>query len=202
MKKVGIMGGTFNPIHYGHLFLAEHAYEELGLDKILFMPSKNPPHKEYPEGITEQQRVDMIELAIKDNAHFELSAFELEREGPTYTADTLTLLQEQHPDTGYYFIVGADSLFYMHEWWKPQAIFRLCTVVAANRDDLITDRLQRQAHELKRMFNARIIIIDMPTIQIASGAIRKRVAEHKSIRYYLPEAVHDYICHNKLYLTD
>lgn len=199
MKKVGIMGGTFNPIHVGHLFLAENAYEQLELSKVLFMPSKNPPHKEKPDMVTEQQRVDMIALAIQSNPHFELSTFELTREGMTYTADTLTLLTEQNPDIEYYFIVGADSLFYMHKWRNPQIIFNLCTVIAANRDEAAPEELEKQAGFLNKTYNARIKFIQMPTIQIASAVIRKRIAEGKSVRYYLTDAVNDYILANKLY---
>lgn len=199
MKKVGIMGGTFNPIHLGHLFLADNAYEQLELDKVLFMPSKNPPHKEKPDMVTEQQRVDMITLAIKDNPHFELSTFELDRDGMTYTADTLTLLTEQNPDTEYYFIVGADSLFYMHKWWKPQIIFNLCTVIAASRDNAALVELEKQSEFLKETFHARIRLIQMPTIQIASAVIRERIAEGKSVRYYLTDNVNEYIVENKLY---
>ena len=199
MKKVGIMGGTFNPIHYGHLFLAENAYEQAGLDQILFMPSKNPPHKAKPNSITEQQRVDMISLAIKDNPHFALSTLELEREGMTYTADTLKILTEEQSDTEYYFIVGADSLFMMQNWYEPQIIFDLCTVVVAGRDHVELEQLQQHALYLQNMFQAKILLIDMPTIQIASAVIRDRVAANKPIRYYLPDAVNAYINKNKLY---
>lgn len=201
MKKIGIMGGTFNPIHFGHLFLAENAYEQLGLDKILFMPSKNPPHKEKPDMITEKQRLDMITLAIRNNPHFEVSTFELDRDGMTYTADTLTLLTKQNPDTQYYFIVGADSLFYMQQWWKPQIIFDLCIVVAASRDHADMEQLKTQADALNRIFHGRIELIDMPTIQIASAAIRERISRHKSVRYYLPDDVNRYITENQLYAT-
>jgi nicotinate-nucleotide adenylyltransferase len=202
MSKVGIMGGTFNPIHYGHLFLAEAAYEQLDLDNVLFMPSKNPPHKDKPQMITEQQRVDMIELAIGDNPHFEFSSFELDREGMTYSADTLTLLKEKNPNTEYYFIVGADSLFYMHKWMQPQIIFDLCTVVAASRDNTNQDQLCQQADYLKANYNAKIELIDMPTIQIASAVIRKRVSMGKSVKYYLPDDVYSYIVRNELYTVD
>jgi len=202
MCKVGIMGGTFNPIHYGHLFLAEAAYEQLRLDYVLFMPSKNPPHKDKPQMISEQQRVDMIELAIRDNSHFRFSPFELEREGTTYTADTLTLLKEKNPDHEYYFIVGADSLFYMHKWMKPEIVFQLCTVVAAGRDNTQQDQLCKQADYLKQHFKARVSLIDMPTIQISSAAIRERSYEGKSLKYYLPDDVCSYIEKNKLYIVD
>ncbi len=201
MKKIGIMGGTFNPIHFGHLFLAENAYEQIGLDQILFMPSKNPPHKAKPSQVTDEQRVEMISLAIKDNPHFELSSFELERNGYTYTADTLTLLKQENPEMEYYFIVGADSLFMMPQWYQPQTIFDLCTVVAAGRDHVEPKKLQQQAEYLKRQYKARVLLLDMPTIQIASEEIRKRRKEQRSVRYYLPEAVIEYINKNRLYLT-
>lgn len=202
MKKVGIMGGTFNPVHFGHLFLAEQAYEQLALDKVLFMPSKNPPHKAKPESVSEQGRVDMIELAIRENPHFELSTVELEREGMTYTADTLTILTEQHADTEYFFIVGADSLFMMQNWWKPETIFKLCTVAAANRDNMDQAGIERQAEYLKLTFGASIALINMPMIQISSAEIRKRISAEKSVRYYLPDSVYDYIRKNRLYAVN
>jgi nicotinate-nucleotide adenylyltransferase len=202
MNKIGIMGGTFNPIHYGHLFLAENAYEQIGCDKILFMPSKNPPHKAKPEDITEQQRVDMVSLAIADNPHFELSTFELEREGFTYTADTLTLLKKENPDTTYYFIVGADSLFMMQNWKDPQVVFDLCTVVVASRDHVDMDKISQHSEYLKKQFHANILLIDMPTIQIASANIRERAEQHKTIRYYVPKSVIDYIDRNGLYTAN
>lgn len=201
MKKVGIMGGTFNPIHYGHLFLAEYAYDQIGLNQILFMPSKNPPHKVKPEDITDQQRSDMISLAITDNPHFELSSMELEREGMTYTADTLSILVKEHPNTKYYFIVGADSLFMMQNWMDPQTIFNLCTIVAASRDNVEKEKLQKHAEYLESAFNASILLLDMPTIQIASAIIRDRIATNKSTRYYLPDAINIYIAENRLYQT-
>ncbi len=201
MKKIGIMGGTFNPIHFGHLFLAENAFEQIGLDQILFMPSKNPPHKAKPYQVSDQQRVEMISLAIKDNPHFALSTFELERDGYTYTADTLTLLKEEHSDEEYYFIVGADSLFMMQQWYQPEVVFGLCTVVAASRDNVELEKLQQQAEALKQQFQAKILLLDMPTIQIASEEIRNRLKEQRSVRYYLPEGVIDYINKHNLYRT-
>jgi nicotinate-nucleotide adenylyltransferase len=199
MKKVGIMGGTFNPIHYGHLFLAENAYEQLNLDQVLFMLSKNPPHKAKPEMITDQQRVDMVSLAIRENPHFTLSTLELERDGMTYTADTLTILMKENSDTEYYFIVGADSLFMMQQWKDPQTVFDQCVVVAASRDNVEMQRMQQQVAQLKNLFDANIILIEMPTMQIASAMIRERVALRKTIRYYLPDAVITYINNNQLY---
>lgn len=199
MKKVGIMGGTFNPIHFAHLFLAENAQEQLGLDKVLFMPSKNPPHKEKPEEVTQKQRVEMILLGIQGNPHFELSTVELDREGMTYTADTLELLTEENPDTQYYFIVGADSLLYMHKWKHPRTIFNRCIVVATCRDQVDMEDLKRQAEFLEREFNARIQLLEMPLIQISSHVIRDRLVANQSVRYYIPDSVNAYIKMNKLY---
>lgn len=199
MKKIGIMGGTFNPIHNGHLFLAENAYEQIGLDQILFMPSKNPPHKAKPNMVTDQQRVEMIQLAIQDNPHFALSTLELERDGYTYTADTLTLLAKGNQEIRYYFIVGADSLFMMQQWYQPQIIFDLCTVVAAGRDQVDENKLAAQAELLKKQFHADIQLVVMPTMQIASADIRDRVTQNKTIRYYLPDQVAQFINQHQLY---
>ena len=199
MKKVGIMGGTFNPIHYGHLFLAESAFEQLGLDKVLFIPTKNPPNKLIEGGVTQEQRARMIALAISDNPHFELSLMELEREGVTYTADTLSILTEEKPDTEYYFIVGADSLMQLQTWKNPEKIFRLSRVAAAGRDDMDQEQLVRQAQALKDAYNAQICFIDMPAVRISSSDIRKRIAAGKSIKYYVHDAVIKYIEENQLY---
>ncbi len=199
MKKIGIMGGTFNPIHYGHLFLAENAFDQIGLDRIQFMPSKNPPHKLKPDMVTDEQRVDMIKLAIGGNPHFEVSTLELEREGLTFTADTLTILTRENPDMHYYFIVGADSLFMMHEWKNPQVVFKHCTVVAAGRDNVEQESLKQQAEYLKEQFHADIRLLQMPTIQISSADIRSRLSEGKTVRYYLPDLVIAYMKENQLY---
>ena len=117
MKKIGIMGGTFDPIHMGHLILGEKAYEQLGLDKVLFMPCGNPPHKRNRKGrATDEQRAKMVRLAIEDNPHFELSLIEMHEEGYTYTYRTLEQLNVENPDTEYYFIIGADSLYNFDTW--------------------------------------------------------------------------------------
>ena len=199
MNKIGIMGGTFNPIHFGHLFLAENAYEQAGLDKVLFMPSKNPPHKAVTSKVTEAQRVDMIELAIKDNPHFELSTLELNREGMTYTADTLQVLKEENEDAEYYFIVGTDSLFMMQNWKEPQVVFDLCTVLVAARDNANVDEIHKHMDFLKKTFQAKVLYIEMPMLQIASADIRERIEKKYTVRYYMPTSVIQYITDHRLY---
>ena len=199
MKKVGIMGGTFNPIHYGHLFLAEQAYEQIGLNSILFMPSKNPPHKKGQEIISAEHRLNMVKQAVMDNPHFEVSTMELDREGMTYTADTLKAMTSDNTDMEYYFIIGGDSLLQITEWRDPQTIFNLSIIVASGRDHLTEDTLIQQAEELKRTYGARIVLLDMPTIEISSADIRSRIAAGKSIRYYLPQTVLNYITSHGLF---
>ena len=199
MKKVGIMGGTFNPVHQGHLILAENAFEQVSLDEVLFMPSKNPPHKSKKEILSQEHRCNMVKLAIRNNPHFNLSMVEIEREGTTYTADTLTLLTKEHPDSQYYFIVGADSLFMMQDWMEPQTVFNHCIILVARRDHMNVDELERQSSYLKETYGARIILLDMPTIDISSNLIRDRLSQNKTVRYYVPEDVITYITKNNLY---
>lgn len=202
MSKIGIMGGTFNPIHNGHLFLAENAFEQAELDKILFMPAKNPPHKAKLKLITDRQRAEMVKLAIQDNPNFELSEMELWREGFTYTADTLTLLKKDNPQNHYHFIVGTDSLFMMQSWRKPEVIFGLCTVVVAGRDNAEEEQIMKHIKYLKETFGADIMYVKMPMIMISSEDIRQRIAEGRSVRYFLPDRILEYIHKNKLYMTD
>lgn len=197
--KIGIMGGTFNPIHNGHLFLAENTREQAGLDKILFMPSKNPPHKTVSSCITQQQRVDMIRLAISDNPFFELSELELQRDGFTYTADTLTLLTEESPDISYYFIVGTDSLFMMQHWYQPHKIFERCIIAVAARENADEEQIRKHSEFLKKEFGAKIIHVQMPLIDISSDLIRKKCSDGKTLKYYLPDSVIRYIRDNRLY---
>ncbi|HPU64014.1 MAG TPA: nicotinate-nucleotide adenylyltransferase [Mobilitalea sp.] len=199
MKKVGIMGGTFNPIHNGHLFLAEHAYDQADLDFVLFMPTLNPPHKADIDVLSIEHRLNMVKLAIKDNPNFVLSELELNRPGLTYTSDTLKILKEKEPDTEYYFIVGADSLMMMTQWKDPQMVFKLSTVVAGGRENYSMEQLRQQADYLEKTYNGKIILLDMPYIEISSEIIRERVAENKSIRYYVPDEVLDYIKRHNLY---
>lgn len=200
MKKIGLMGGTFNPIHYGHLFLAENAYQQICLDRILFIPSMNPPHKSKTELISSEHRANMVKLAIKDNPHFKISMMEMQREGTTYTADTLTILKEENPKIEYYFIVGADSFFMLQNWGKPQTIFDLCTIVVAGRNLTPKNKMNQQLDFLTETYGAKVLFLDMPNIGISSAEIRDRIVAKKGIHYYVPEEVEAYI--NELHLYE
>lgn len=200
MSRIGIMGGTFNPIHFAHLILAESSYEELKLDKVLFMPSKKPPHKLNENIVSDDHRVCMLQLAIQDNPHFEVSCMELEREGITYTADTLRELNDNYPEDEFYFILGADSLYQIEDWWKPKEIFNLTNIVAAGRDHVTSQELTRQAAHLKELFGARIHLLNTPNMDISSKMLRQCLSNGKSIRYYVPDSVEQYIRTQNLYM--
>ena len=200
LKRIGIMGGTFDPIHLGHLILGECAYNEFGLDKVLFMPSGNPPHKKDASGrASNEHRQKMTELAIANNPHFELSLLEMEREGYIYTNETLRILKKAHPDTEYYFIMGADSLFQFHEWRSPQIIADLAVLAVAVRDNVSDEALDLRIRQVEEMYHARILKMSVPNIDISSTAIRKAIADEKSCRYYVPDSVLEYMENNRLY---
>ena len=184
-KKVGIMGGTFDPIHIGHLILGESAYQQFSLDKILFMPSGNPPHKINRDGgASNEERVEMVRRAIESNDHFELSLVEMHEQGYVYTKETLRRLTERNPDTDYFFILGADSLFNFETWKEPQEICRLCTILVAVRDHLPMPELDEQIEYLSEKYHADIRKLQSLNIDIASSTIRSWVAEGRSCRYY------------------
>ena len=199
-KKTGILGGTFNPIHTGHLILGERAYDELKLDKVIFMPSGYSYMKTQSDILPAEHRLRMTELAISGNPHFDVSDMEIKREGATHTADTLRELLSVEPDMEIYYIVGADTLFMMEKWIEPEVIFSKCIVLAAIRDDVDQGALTRKAAQLTEKYNARIEVLKTSCIDISSRMLRRRIQRKQSVRYYLPESVRKYIEENNLYI--
>ncbi len=198
-KKTGIMGGTFNPVHNGHLLLAETAREFFGLDKVIFMPSGNPYMKKnaiIPDG---NLRVQMLEHAVKENPYFRLSRMEVEREGPTYTCDTLVKLRELNPEEEYYFIMGADSLLTLESWKNPEIIFQNCVIAAAVRGTGTEDKIKKIADYLTESYQSDIRIMPSRYIDISSSEIRKRIKDGRSVRYMIPDSVIAYIEKEGLY---
>ncbi len=199
-RRVGLMGGTFDPIHIGHLMLAECAYEQFQLEQVLFLPAGNPPHKDKRKvGATDRQRIDMVRLAIEGNPHFALDPEEMLREGYTYTKDTLNLLTRQHPDTDYYFIIGADSLMAFDTWHHPEEICRDSILAVAVRDQISQQMIQEKMHELEKRFQARIYLLQTPDVDIASRRLRQMRSQKRSIRYYVTDPVWQYIEEHALY---
>ena len=199
MKKIGIMGGTFNPIHVGHLMLAENAYAFCALDEIWFMPSSDPPHKMHQNVLAYEHRSAMTELAIQSVPYFIKSDFETERTEHSYTAETLRLLHEMHPDTEFYFIMGADSLFQIETWYEPHHVMERAILLVAVRDHHSMSEMQQQIDYLKLKYHARIYLMNMPGIDLSSNFIRNRVQQNETIRFFVPDAVRDYIYAHNLY---
>lgn len=199
-RKIGIMGGTFDPIHVGHLILGESAYGQFTLDEVLFMPSGNPPHKRNREGrATLEQRLEMVRLAISGNSHFSLSLAEAHEEGYTYTKETLERLTREHPDTQYFFIMGADSLFSFSQWKEPQRIAQLATLVVATRHHVDDPALDAAILHLKAQYGADIRKLSTPNMDISSQMLRVWISEGRSTHYYIPDNVIRYIRDMRLY---
>jgi len=196
--RIGILGGTFDPIHYGHLILAEEAWARLELDRVLFVPAREPPHKLLQPGSPAADRLYMVRLSIASNPHFDVSDIELERPGPSYTVDTLALLrQELGPQAELYFLMGLDSLVNLPTWHNPEGIIALAHLAVARRPGYAAD-LQRLEQVLPGI-TERTHFLDIPEIGIASHDLRRRVREGLPIKYQVPEAVEEYIYARGLY---
>ncbi len=198
-QKIGIMGGTFSPIHNGHIALAQEAYRAFSLDKILFMPSGKSYMKQ--EVLDNKHRVAMVAGAIEDIPYFELSTIEVERPGNTYTYETLQYLTQQNPDTKYYFLMGADSLFHIEKWREPELIFSMATIICMVRDEYDMDDIRKKGEELSKM-GADILYLQIPPVFVSSTDIRNRVRLHQSISELVPQKVQEYILQEHLYEED
>ena len=198
-KKIGIMGGTFNPIHNGHLQLAMAAQDQVSLDQILFMPSGNSYMKR--NVLETQKRVDMVALAIARYPNFELSLIEAQKSGNTYTCETLKYLTASNPDVQYYFIIGADILFQIEQWRNPEQIYQLAVLVCAVRDDYDFDAIQKKGNLLKAS-GADIVYLNMPKSDISSTDIRAKVKSGFSIHGLVPPEVVHYIEQEHLYYEE
>lgn len=202
MRKVGILGGTFNPIHNGHLALGKAAMEQYGLEEVWLMPSKLPPHKSHFAMLSEEHRLTLVSLAAESDSCFTVSDFELCREGLTYTADTLELLTKQYPDTKFYFIVGGDSLIKFTHWRRPERILELATLLCAGRAGYEENTINKAAESLQKQFpQATIGTIILPDYPISSSEIRRAfyTGKSESVKNALPEKVWNFLTEHKLY---
>lgn len=193
MRRIGLFGGTFDPVHVGHLLAAEAAREAAGLDEVWFVPAAVPPHKPAP-GASARQRLDMLEAAVRGVAHFRVEPIELERPGPSYTIDTVTALQARWPDWTFYWIVGSDMANDLPNWRDAERLAERIGFIALERPG----EAIREA-ELPAFLRGRLLRAPMPPIGISSSDIRRRVREGRSIRFLVPEAVREYVARNGLY---
>jgi nicotinate-nucleotide adenylyltransferase len=194
---VGVMGGTFDPIHLGHLVAAEEARLRFGLERVVFMPAGEPPHKRDYEVTPAEHRYAMVALAVAGNPHFEASRLEIERPGPSYTVDTMRFFREQlGPRAGLYFITGADAMLEVLTWHQPEEIARLCEFIAVARPGYDTARL---AGALRPEMWQRVRVLDIPGVAVSSSDLRARAARDEALRYLTPPAVAHYIAVHHLY---
>lgn len=198
-RMVGIMGGTFDPVHNAHLALARQAYEQFRLDEVWMLPNGNPPHKRGTRQASMEHRMEMIRLAIQDIPYLKLCDVEQSGQEYHYTYETLGYLNKLYPNTRFYFIMGADSLFDFDNWKEPGIISRECVLLAAVRDHCRREEIQARIQELKERYGASIYILNTPNMDIASEDIRKLAADNKEISHMLPKAVSEYIDQQNLY---
>ena len=198
--KIGIMGGTFDPIHKGHLMLGEYAYKQYGLDKIWFMPNGTPPHKDHAKiGSKAEDRMNMVRLAIAGNEAFELQTYEILNKDINYSYKTMEHFKEVYAQDEFYFIIGADSLFSIERWVKPERLLKTCVLLAAYRDDKSTEEMMNQIAYLNQKYQADIRLLNTPNVDISSSEIRSMLQDEESVSEMIPEGVYQYIKEKQLY---
>ncbi|KRQ88158.1 Nicotinate-nucleotide adenylyltransferase [Caloramator mitchellensis] len=195
--KFGIFGGTFNPIHTGHLIVANEVLNKQKLDKILFIPTGNPPHKDV-DIIPASIRYEMVRLAIEDNPNFIISDIETKEEGYAYTYDTLTKLQNIYYVNKFYFIIGYDAFRDIDMWKNVYEVFKLAEFLVVNREANINSTITLLNEKTKK-YGGDAKYITIPNIEISSSEIRRRIKEGMDFRYLVPDKVYDYIKTNNLY---
>jgi nicotinate-nucleotide adenylyltransferase len=197
--RLGIYGGTFDPVHLGHLLLAEQCREQCGLDQVWFVPAGIPPHKQELDISPSVQRAEMLEFAVAGHPQFAVSRIEFKRNGPSYTVETLREIAREHPQDELFFLIGADSLADLPFWKEPLAIMELARLVVVNRGNAPPPRLELLLPHFGIEALARIQLISIPGIDLASRDLRQRVRDGRSIRFMTPRAVERYILEQKLY---
>ena len=197
--KIGVLGGTFDPIHIGHLIVAEEARIKLGLSEVIFLPAGNPRLKKNIVIASQQHRLEMIKLAIKSNPHFKISTVEIERTGPSYSAHSLPLLKKELGDSAdIYFLIGMDALAELYKWKDPERLLEVCRVVGMTRPgyrDLDWSPIGKVISDASK----QIMVLEVPEIGVSSTDIRRRISQGETIRYLVPENVEKYIRQRALY---
>lgn len=193
--RTGIMGGTFNPVHNAHLLIAELAYEEYKLDRIIFITGGKPPHKK--DTVSAQHRFNMTHIAIESNNHFIDDDFEINRKGKSYTVNTLEYLRDKYPEDELFFIIGEDSLEDLPKWYEPEKILGMCSLLVFPRKS--NETLAGTLNKMTGKFAGKIFPIAAPVIGLSSTQIRKRIRDSKTVKYMVPDKVLEYIKNNHLY---
>lgn len=198
-KKKGIFGGTFDPIHNGHLHIAYEALYALQLDNIIFMPSGKPPHKTDKQVANAQFRMNLVKAAIEKDNRFEVSSYEIEKEGLSYTYETLEYFKGLEPETEWYFLTGTDCLMDIYSWKEVHRILDSCKFVVFNRSGYSIDEVLKQKNIIEEKYGKHIIYLNIPVLDISSTDIRKKIKEHKRINYLVPNEVESLLKEMDLY---
>lgn len=199
-RRIGVMGGTFDPIHYGHLVAAEVARAEFDLEKVIFIPVGRHPHKKQQKITVPEHRYRMTVLATSSNPGFEVSRIEIDKAGISYSSDTVRNLKKIYgEDSKIYFITGADAVLELLTWHNIKELLKLCEFIAVTRPGFDKKELEQKIEEISSNYNAEIKRIEVPLLAISSTDIRDRFRNGKPIKYLLPEAVEEYIGENRLY---
>lgn len=200
VTSIAIMGGTFDPIHYGHLVTAEAARVEYQVDKVLFVPTRLPPHKKAYQVTAAKHRYQMTVLATITNPHFYVSRIEIDRPAPSYTIDTLRSVREVFgPEVELYFISGADAILDILTWKDVDEVMEMCYFIAATRPGYRLEELGRRLGYLQEKYSHKVYCVEVPALAISSTDIRKRVTQNRPIKYLLPESVENYIYKYRIY---
>ncbi|MGK2936594.1 MAG: nicotinate-nucleotide adenylyltransferase [Solirubrobacteraceae bacterium] len=196
---LGVLGGTFNPPHLGHLLCASEAADQLALERVLLVPACEPPHKEVAHDPGPEARAELCELAVAGDPRLEVSRIELERAGRSYTVDTLRTLHATHANTELTFIVGGDMALSLPTWREPAEILRLARLGVAERSGVARQDILDRVGAALGDVSGRIDFFEMPRLDLSSSEIRRRIADARSVRYLVPEAVADRISAQGLY---
>ncbi|MGE6629228.1 nicotinate-nucleotide adenylyltransferase [Bacillus sp. NPDC077027] len=189
MRKIGLFGGTFDPLHNGHLLMASEVRFQIGLDEIWFVPNQQPPHKSNRKQTSSAHRVNMVKAAIQSNPYFKLNLVEMEREGPSYTVDTVELLKKRYPDDEFFFIIGADMVEYLPKWHRIDDLLNMITFIG----------MKRPGFQGKTTYP--LLFADVPAFDVSSTLVRQRMRAGEPVDYFIPEAVKSYMKEHHLYET-
>ncbi len=197
--NIGIFGGSFDPVHTGHLVLAEHVRDGAGLDKVILLPAYESPFKVGRSGADSSQRLEMTELAARDNEHFEVSALDVAKGKVSYMVDLMAELSAMYPHDRLYFIAGIDSFLSIEKWWGFEELLTRYGFVIGTRPGYRDEELTDHAERIRQKYGSEIITVNIPKVDISSTDIRRRCRDGRSIKYLVPDAVGEYIARNGLY---
>ncbi len=197
-KSIAVIGGAFDPVHFGHLAAAQTVYENFDVEKVVLMPLGDAPHKEASAAPAEE-RYKMVLEAVKDNPAFAVSDMEVRRKGKTYTVDTVQEIKDINPDIDIYFVMGADELEAIDTWRMPEKLFELCRVIAVTRPGYNNDGLVKKIDEVREKYGGEVYFLEIPSLDISSSGLRQKIKDGRSVKYLMPKEALKYIVEHDLY---